>query len=208
MGGSRASRKLTTHEGLRTRITSGLPTHPPAKRCSTSGWRTICAFPETSNAHNNLPTTAHFRSAPWGAVFPLLAIVGFVGIRWFIARDQELNSFLASSCYLAGILLSVVFGIFPMVLPARNSLYSLTIENSRAATYGLKIGVIWWIFGMLSGHWIFFVRVPIVRGQSQFRQTCRRIALRDQSVNRIRQPNATTGRVSGLTLLRVQRSLN
>ena len=82
-------------------------------------------------------------------MFPWLAILGLVGIRWFIARNHELKSFLASSCYLGGMLLSVVFGLFPMVLPARNSLYSLTIENSRAAAYGLKVGVIWWIFGMI-----------------------------------------------------------
>jgi len=92
---------------------------------------------------------AHFRSAPWGMLFPLLAISGFAGMRWYIARGRELKSFLASSCYLGGMLLSVIFGVFPAVLPARNSLYSLTIENSRAATYGLKVGIIWWIFGML-----------------------------------------------------------
>ena len=103
---------------------------------------------------------AHFRSTPWGAVFPVLAVSGFAGTRWFIARGQELKSFLASSCYLAGMLLSVVFGVFPMVLPARNSLYSLTIENSRAATYGLKVALIWWIFGMLlvTGYFAYLYR--------------------------------------------------
>jgi cytochrome d ubiquinol oxidase subunit II len=90
-----------------------------------------------------------FRKASWGAIFPLLAIAGLLGVRWAIARADELKSFFASAIYLAGMLLSVVFGLFPMVLPARNPAYSLTVENSQAASYGLKAGAIWWILGII-----------------------------------------------------------
>ena len=43
----------------------------------------------------------------------------------------------------------VVFGLYPLVLPARNPVYSLTISSSKAADYGLKIGLVWWTFGIL-----------------------------------------------------------
>ena len=46
-------------------------------------------------------------------------------------------------------LVSVVFGVYPMVLPARNPVYSLTVWNAKATTYGLKIGLIWWVIGMI-----------------------------------------------------------
>jgi len=67
---------------------------------------------------------------------------------------------LTSACYLAGMLLSVVFGVFPMVLPARNPAYSLTVENSQAGSYGLKVGAIWWILGMIlaAGYFIHVYR--------------------------------------------------
>jgi len=91
----------------------------------------------------------HFRSAPWGYLFPLIAIAGLVGVRWATARADEWTSFLAAGCYLTGMLLSVVFGIFPMVLPARNAEYSLTVENTKAASYGLKVGLIWWTLGVI-----------------------------------------------------------
>jgi cytochrome d ubiquinol oxidase subunit II len=91
----------------------------------------------------------HFRSAPWGYVFPLTAIAGLAGIRWAMARADEWKSFLAAGCYLTGMLLSVVFGIFPMVLPALNSAYSLTVASTQAAGYGLKIGLIWWTLGVV-----------------------------------------------------------
>jgi cytochrome d ubiquinol oxidase subunit II len=102
----------------------------------------------------------HFRNAPWGMVFPIFALAGLAGVRWFIARSDELKSFLASSCFLAGMLLSVVFGLFPVVLPARNPVYSLTVETSHAPRYGLTVGVIWWLLGMClaTGYFIFVYR--------------------------------------------------
>jgi cytochrome bd ubiquinol oxidase subunit II len=103
---------------------------------------------------------SQFRKAPWGAIFPLLACAGLLGVRGAIARADELKSFLASAVYLAGMLLSVVFGLFPMVLPARNPEYSLTIENSQAGQYGLKVGAIWWVLGMIltSGYFTYVYR--------------------------------------------------
>jgi cytochrome d ubiquinol oxidase subunit II len=46
-------------------------------------------------------------------------------------------------------LTSVVFGLYPWVLPARDPLYSLSVNSAKAGAYGLKIGVIWWTVGML-----------------------------------------------------------
>jgi cytochrome d ubiquinol oxidase subunit II len=102
----------------------------------------------------------HFRAAPWGLVFPVLAFAGLAGVRWFIARSAELKSFLASACFLAAMLLSVVFGLFPLVLPARNLSYSLTVESTQASRYGLTAGIIWWLLGMFlaAGYFAFLYR--------------------------------------------------
>ena len=106
------------------------------------------------------PIAHHFRSAPWGYVFPLIAIAGLAGIPWAMARADEWKSFLAAGCYLTGMLLSVVFGIFPIVLPARNSEYSLTVKNTRASGYGLKVGLIWWTLGVIlvTGYFTYLYR--------------------------------------------------
>jgi cytochrome d ubiquinol oxidase subunit II len=45
-------------------------------------------------------------------------------------------------------LTSVVFGVYPMVLPARNPAYSLTAENAKAGVYGLTVGLVWWFVGI------------------------------------------------------------
>jgi len=50
---------------------------------------------------------------------------------------------------LTGMLASVVFGLYPLVLPARNPSYSLTVANAKAGEYGLKVGAVWWTIGIL-----------------------------------------------------------
>jgi cytochrome bd ubiquinol oxidase subunit II len=47
-------------------------------------------------------------------------------------------------------LASVAFGLYPDLLPAStNSAASLTVDNSAAANYGLKIGLVWWTLGII-----------------------------------------------------------
>jgi cytochrome d ubiquinol oxidase subunit II len=102
----------------------------------------------------------NFLTWPWGFVFPLLAVAGIAGVRFELVKRDERNAFFASSAYLAGMLTSVVFGVYPMVLPARNPLYSLTVASAKAADYGLKIGLVWWTFGILlaTGYFIYTYR--------------------------------------------------
>jgi cytochrome bd ubiquinol oxidase subunit II len=102
----------------------------------------------------------NFARWPAGHVFPLLAVLGVIGIKTFMAKRNERNAFFSSCIYLAGMLTSVVFGVYPMVLPARNPEYSLTIDTAKAGAYGLKIGLIWWVVGMLlaTGYFVFVYR--------------------------------------------------
>ena len=91
---------------------------------------------------------ANFHTWPAAYVLPVIAIAGLAGVQFELRRKNERNAFLASCAYLLGMLTSVVFGVYPMVLPARNPAFSLTIRNAKAADYGLKIGLIWWVIGM------------------------------------------------------------
>jgi cytochrome d ubiquinol oxidase subunit II len=91
----------------------------------------------------------NFTTWPAGFVFPLLAVSGIAGVAFELQRRQERKAFFASCAYLTGMLTSVVFGVYPMVLPARNSAYSLTVTTAKAGDYGLKIGLVWWILGMI-----------------------------------------------------------
>ncbi|HZC66682.1 MAG TPA: cytochrome d ubiquinol oxidase subunit II, partial [Candidatus Dormibacteraeota bacterium] len=91
----------------------------------------------------------NFVTWPWGLLFPLLAVAGLAGVLFELRKRDERKAFLASCAYLTGMLTSVVFGVYPMVLPARNPLYSLTVTTAKAGNYGLKVGLIWWVLGMI-----------------------------------------------------------
>ena len=90
-----------------------------------------------------------FRIRPWGLLFPVIAVAGLLGIKWFTRNRRESFAFLSSCAYIVGMLTSVAFSLYPNVLPAStNPALGLTIANSKAADYGLKIGLIWWMIGM------------------------------------------------------------
>jgi cytochrome bd ubiquinol oxidase subunit II len=103
---------------------------------------------------------ANFSTWPWGLIFPLLAVTGLAGVPFALRKRSERRAFFASCVYLTGMLTSVVFGVYPMVLPARNPLYSLTVSNAKAGNYGLRIGLVWWVLGMIlaAGYFTFVYR--------------------------------------------------
>ena len=91
----------------------------------------------------------NFVTWPWGFIFPLLAVAGIAGVRFEMVKHDERKAFFASCAYLTGMLASVVFGLYPLVLPARNPVYSLTVASAKAGDYGLKIGAMWWTIAIL-----------------------------------------------------------
>jgi cytochrome d ubiquinol oxidase subunit II len=93
---------------------------------------------------------ASFAERPWGYIFPVLALVGLVGARLFGGSREGLDAFLCSCLFLLGMLTSVAFGLYPLVLPSTGDpALSLTVANSAAAPYGLRIGLYWFIPGVL-----------------------------------------------------------
>lgn len=65
------------------------------------------------------------------------------------AQRRPAAAFLASSIFIAGMLSSAAFGLYPYVLPSRiDPQFGLTITNAAAPAYGLAIGLAWWVPGI------------------------------------------------------------
>ncbi|HEY1217820.1 MAG: cytochrome d ubiquinol oxidase subunit II [Bryobacteraceae bacterium] len=93
---------------------------------------------------------ASFAARPWGWLFPLVAIAALMAVGVMNRRLRERAAFLASSLFLAAMLVSAAFGLYPCVLPSNGDpARSLTIANASAAPYGLRVGLVWFIPGML-----------------------------------------------------------
>jgi len=112
----------------------------------------------------------NFYAYPVGWLIPLAVVGSLVAVKYFNAKEQDRNTFLASSGYLASMLGGAVFGLYPNVLPALDPANSLTIYNARAGDYGLSVGIVWWVIGIVIalGYFAFLFRTfkgKIVVGQ-------------------------------------------
>ena len=127
--------------------------HDRAWKVARGAWWGVLAFTilitaVTFRVQPHVP--ASLAEHPWGYVFPLLAVAGLAGTAWWMLKKDDLKSFLASCLYIVGMLTSLVFGLYPLVLPASTeAAYSLTIENAKAPDYGLRVGLAWWVIGMI-----------------------------------------------------------
>lgn len=87
---------------------------------------------------------------PAGLFFPALALAGLAIVHRSLAQQRELRAFLGSCAFIVGMLTSVVFGLYPYVLPANTDpAFALTVHNAAAAEYGLMVGLVWWVPGMI-----------------------------------------------------------
>jgi len=91
-----------------------------------------------------------FAARPAGYIFPALALAGMAGVIVFLKKGDDLKAFLASAIYIIGMLTSVVFGVFPNVLPTvSDPSTALTIHNASAPQFGLWVGLLWFTPGIL-----------------------------------------------------------
>jgi cytochrome d ubiquinol oxidase subunit II len=97
---------------------------------------------------------------PIGWAIPAVVVASLAAIKLFNSKGNDKGSFIASSVYLAMMLVGAVFALYPNVLPAMNPAYSLTIENASAGNYGLGVGLIWWSIGMAIalGYFVYLFR--------------------------------------------------
>jgi len=154
---------LVMHGGLWVRMKTSGPVSERAGTVAARSWFGVLALTAIVTAVTfrvQPQVLINLKTWPWGLVFPALAVAGLAGVAFELIRRDEVKAFFASAAYLAGMLTSVVFGVYPMVLPARNPAYSMTIASAKASDYGLKIGLVWWVLGMLlaTGYFRFVYR--------------------------------------------------
>lgn len=91
----------------------------------------------------------NFVHHPWGCLFPVVALAGLAGMMAFNRSGSDRNAFLSSSAFIAGMMASTAFALFPVVLPSSGDpSLSLTVYNTKSGDYALGVGVTWWIIGM------------------------------------------------------------
>ncbi|MBV8050262.1 MAG: cytochrome d ubiquinol oxidase subunit II [Acidobacteriaceae bacterium] len=92
----------------------------------------------------------NYREHAVGLLVPVVVFASLGGMIWGIAGQKEKFAFVASSLYIAAMLVGAAFALYPVVLPASTDpSYSLTIYNSAAGQHGLRVGLVWWSIGIV-----------------------------------------------------------
>jgi cytochrome d ubiquinol oxidase subunit II len=110
---------------------------------------------------------ANYSSHPIGILIPIVVVASLGVMLWSNPKGKEKLAFMASSLYIAGMLTGVAFALYPVVLPARNHQYDLTIFNTAAGNHGLSVGLTWWTFSavLVVAYFVFVYRM--FRGKVQ-----------------------------------------
>ena len=97
-----------------------------------------------------LPHFGHrYAESPWGLIFPLAALGALVGVRMFNQGKRNAAAFAASCVYILSMLAAAAFGHYPFLLPTiADAPGALTIYNASASSYGLGIGLVWFVPGL------------------------------------------------------------
>jgi cytochrome d ubiquinol oxidase subunit II len=89
--------------------------------------------------------TGNYRAQAWGWLIPLMVVGGLAGMHHARSRQRDMVAFLSFSACLVGMLSGVAFGLYPRVLPSTlDPVFDLTVRNSAAQSYGLRVALIWW----------------------------------------------------------------
>lgn len=102
-----------------------------------------------------------FADRPWLWILPAIAATSLVSSRLYLKSGKDFLAFVGSSVFIASLLGSAVFALYPAVLPSvPDAGRSLTIYNAAAPAYGLRIGFWWWTpaFFLAAGYSVFVYR--------------------------------------------------
>jgi cytochrome bd ubiquinol oxidase subunit II len=99
-----------------------------------------------------------YTARPWGFIFPIAALSSLAGVKISRRADRDPAAFFFSCAYVLSMLAAAAFGLYPYLLPSIGvTEKGLTIYNAAASSYGLGVGLVWFIPGLpLAGSYFLF----------------------------------------------------
>jgi cytochrome d ubiquinol oxidase subunit II len=108
---------------------------------------------------------ANYNALKIGYLIPVLVFASLIAVFVFQKGRREVAAFVSGALYLAFMLVGAVYSLYPVILPAVDPQYSLTIANSITASYALQVGLRWWIVGIVIALAYFVFLYRMFRGK-------------------------------------------
>jgi len=127
---------------------------------------TVVSLPATVLARPN--SLQNYMAHPVSFLLPCVVLASLVAIFRAARRRSVLAAFLGSCFYLSAMLAGAAAGLFPALLPTVGTDgRDITIALALAGPHTLRVGLVWWSFGMLLAlmyfaivYWLFRGKVP------------------------------------------------
>jgi cytochrome bd ubiquinol oxidase subunit II len=125
---------------------------------------TLVSIPATVVAR---PRSLHnYLLHPGSVLAPIAVAAGIAVVAWGMRRGAELTAFLGSCVYLAAMLFGAAAGLFPAMLPSSmDSSRDITVSQALAGEHTLRVGIVWWSFGILLACMYFVFIYWLFRGK-------------------------------------------
>jgi cytochrome d ubiquinol oxidase subunit II len=125
---------------------------------------TFLTVPATVLARPN--SLQNYRAHPIAFLAPILVFAGLAIILVAVRKRATWVAFLGSCLYLAAMLAGAAVGLFPALLPSvGNEGQDLTISRALAGPHTLRVGLVWWSFGILLALTYFVIVYRLFRGK-------------------------------------------
>jgi cytochrome d ubiquinol oxidase subunit II len=120
---------------------------------------TLVSLLATIAIHPNI--SANYNTLPIGYAIPVLVFASLIAVFVFQKRRKEVAAFVSGALYLAFMLVGAVYALYPVILPAVDPRYNLTVENSITGSYALQVGLRWWTVAIVIalGYFVFVYRI-------------------------------------------------
>jgi len=144
---------LTTHGAHYVGMKTAGVINTRCRRCATVAWPglvvlTIVTLFGTVSIRPQI--LDNFRQHSGGWLIPTSVTGSLIAMRVAAWRARDGLAFVSSTIFLAALLCGAAFSTYPTLLPAStNSSYSITIYNARAGEYALRVGLVWWMGGLV-----------------------------------------------------------
>ena len=103
---------------------------------------------------------------PLAFAIPVAVLASLGGMLYFCRSQADRKAFASSCVYLSTMLVGAAVSLYPRLLPSSSDVaHDITVQNALSAPYALRVGLIWWAFGMVLAMIYFVVVYRMFRGK-------------------------------------------
>ena len=108
----------------------------------------------------------NYKAFPVAFLVPAVVGISLAGILFFSRKSNDRKAFTCSCVYLSVMLVGAATALYPRLLPSTSSpALDITIQKALSGTHALRVGLIWWIFGMALAVLYFVIIYRMFRGK-------------------------------------------